>query len=364
MPASITNYQCPHCTGPIHFDSESQKLKCDYCGSLFTNEEIEELFQEKTDAAAAVDIEAQQIDSAELHQWSADEAKHLRAYSCPSCGAELICDEHTAATACPYCGNPTVVPSQFKGALKPDCIIPFKLDKNAAVARLKEHYKGKPLLPTAFSNENHIEEIKGIYVPFWLYDGEAEVDLRYRGDRMHVTRTMNEEITTIEHYLITRSGTVAFNLVPADASSKMPDDLMDAIEPFDYKDLVEFKMSYLPGYLADKYDVSAEDDAHRADRRMKNTASEKIRNTISSYTGLVAEHEMININPGRVHYAFLPLWLLSTQWNGQNYLFVMNGQTGKFIGDLPVDKGRFWMFFAIYAVAIFAVLAALVMFVF
>ena len=60
----------------------------------------------------------------------------MKAYNCPSCGAELICDASTAATSCPYCGNPTVVPGQFSGALKPDYVIPFKLSKEDAVAAL------------------------------------------------------------------------------------------------------------------------------------------------------------------------------------------------------------------------------------
>ena len=61
----------------------------------------------------------------------------MRVYSCPSCGAQLICEETTAATSCPYCGNPTVIPEQFSGILKPDYILPFKLSKEDAVSALK-----------------------------------------------------------------------------------------------------------------------------------------------------------------------------------------------------------------------------------
>ncbi len=70
-------------------------------------------------------------------------AGHEESYTCPSCGAELICDETTAATSCPYCGNTTIVPGQLSGARKPDYIIPFKLSKEDAVAALKNHYKKK-----------------------------------------------------------------------------------------------------------------------------------------------------------------------------------------------------------------------------
>ena len=166
--------------------------------------------------------------SASGSDWGAD-AEKLRVYSCPSCGAELICDETTSATSCPYCGNNTIVPGQFSGALKPDYVLPFKLDKAAAVAALKKHYGGKKLLPKAFSNENHIEEVKGVYVPFWLYDGSAEVDVRCHGTKVSGYSTARENVTVTNHYDVRRAGTVRFERVPVDASSKMPDDHMDAL---------------------------------------------------------------------------------------------------------------------------------------
>ena len=47
----------------------------------------------------------------------------------PDMYAELICDEAAAATSCPYCGNNTIIPGQFRGALRPDLVIPFKVGK-------------------------------------------------------------------------------------------------------------------------------------------------------------------------------------------------------------------------------------------
>lgn len=354
MPDQITNYQCPSCGGPLHFDSETQKLKCDYCGSVFAVAEIEELYQEKNEQAASAGTQLQE--SHDTLQWSEEEAQHMRAYSCPSCGAQLICDENTAATSCPYCGNPTVVPAQFDGALKPDYVIPFKLNKEQAVKKLASYYGGKPLLPSAFSRTNHIEEIKGVYVPFWLYDGAADVRLSYHGTRVHSSRSGDNIITTTEHFQVQREGTVEFNKVPADASSKMPDILMDSIEPFNYSEMVPFQISYMPGYLADKYDVSSEEDAARADIRMKNSAVSEISKTVGGYSSLVSESQQVNIIPERVHYAFLPVWMLSTKWNGKNYLFAMNGQTGKMVGDLPVDKAKMLCYFVGISLALMAVM--------
>ena len=235
MANQVTNYKCPACTGPLRFDSATGKLQCDFCGSSYEVAEIEKLYAEKDAQAAGAFRQAEEQaaadgewTSASGSDWGAD-AEKLRVYSCPSCGAELICDETTSATSCPYCGNNTIVPGQFSGALKPDYVLPFKLDKAAAVAALKKHYGGKKLLPKAFSNENHIEEVKGVYVPFWLYDGSAEVDVRCHGTKVSGYSTARENVTVTNHYDVRRAGPVRFERVPVDASSKMPDDHMDAL---------------------------------------------------------------------------------------------------------------------------------------
>lgn len=342
MASQVTNYKCIACGGPLHFDSDTQKLKCDYCGSLYTNEEIEQLYKEKNEAALQANQEL--LDSFDILHFTDEEMAHLHAYSCPSCGAQMMCDETTAATSCPYCGNNTVVPSQVSGALKPDYIIPFKLNKDDAVNRLRSFYRGKPFIPNVFTTQNHIEEIKGIYVPFWLYDGTAKANMSYRATKSHSYATANENITVVEHYHVRRGGSVTFRHVPADASIKMPDEYMDALEPFYSDDLVEFKMSYMPGYIADRYDVSIEENASRVETRMTNTAYQKIKETAVGYTTLVPEVERLHLRKESVSYAFFPIWLLTTRWNGKSYMFAMNGQTGKMISDdLPVDNVKFFL---------------------
>ncbi|MBQ3076322.1 MAG: hypothetical protein IJC43_00550 [Clostridia bacterium] len=355
MAVQVTNYQCPACNGPLQFDGPSGKLACEYCGSTYPVAEIEAMYAEK-DAKAAGNMAAAEAkrgeDAGEWNlsglndDWGAD-AQGMKAYNCPSCGAELICDATTAATSCPYCGNPTVVPGQFQGMLKPDFVIPFKLKKADAIAALKKHYEGKPLLPGVFKDENHLEEIKGVYVPFWLFDGEGEGDVSYDATRTRTYRDGDEEVTETDHYDVYRSGYVAFERIPVDGSSKMPDDYMDSIEPFNYADLTAFSAAYLPGFLADKYDVSAEESGRRADARAENTVESCLRDTVRGYDTVSVRQRHIRLHRGEVKYALLPVWLLTTKWNDQNYLFAMNGQTGKFVGNLPVDKGKKWRMFAL-----------------
>lgn len=342
MPGNVTNYQCPACTGPLHFEESTGRLECEYCGSGFSVEEIEARFAEKNQRAEEA-----------ASGWGGD-AEHMRAYNCPSCGAELICEETTAATSCPYCGNPNILPGQFGGTKKPDYIIPFKLGKEEAVAALKRHYEGKLLLPKAFASENHLQEIKGVYVPFWLFDAGARVNARFNTTRSHTHRTHREEIITTEHYLVERRGTVQFKRIPVDGASKMPDAHMDAVEPFDYGELKEFSLSYLPGFYADKYDETAEECRARAAGRCRSSAIQAMEDTVRGYHTRVLANADVQLDMGDVKYALFPVWLLNTKWKGKDYLFAMNGQTGKFIGDLPISWGKCAAWFG----GIYAVLAA------
>lgn len=382
MAAQVTNYKCPACTGPLQFDAGSGMLTCEYCGSSYPVAEIEALYAEEDKKAEEAQAQAEEKEKKEKEQaqqaaaaaeaegwdtssmsddWGAD-ADGMKIYNCPSCGAELICDATTAATSCPYCDNPTIVPGQFGGVLKPDYVIPFKLNKEQAIANLKKHYEGRPLLPKAFKEQNHLEEIKGVYVPFWLFDGEGHGNMTFEATQTHTYTSGDYRITQTKYYDVQREGTVAFSKIPVDGSTKMPDDYMDSIEPFDYSEMKPFSTAYLPGYMADKYDVTAEEGGKRADQRAETTVAECLRNTVTGYVGVMESHRRVHLNRGEVKYALLPVWILNTKWNGKKYMFAMNGQTGKFVGDLPVDKKKkSRIFAAVYGISAL-VIGAIVLF--
>jgi len=345
MPTELTNYQCPACSGPLHFDSASGKLKCDYCDSEFEPEAVERIYADKEAAAAAAAKKPRWDTQGAGTEWADEEASKMKAYSCPSCGAQLVCDETTAATSCPYCGNPTVVPGNFSGMLKPDYILPFKKSKEDAVAALRQFYKGKKLLPRKFAAQNHIEEIKGIYVPFWLFDAKTDANIVFEGRKIDVHDDGSDTITVTRHYRVVRSGNAAFSRVPVDGSSKMPDADMDAIEPFDYQALKPFSSAYMPGFLAEKYDVDAAGCQDRATERIRNSTVNAFKETCTGYDEVEEDYTDIDITESSVKYAMMPVWMLSTKWGGKNFIFAMNGQTGRLVGSLPVSPLKFllWM---------------------
>ena len=333
--AVLQEYKCPCCGGAISFDSTLQKLKCPYCDTEFETESLAGY-----DAGLSEDgADDMQWDTSALGEWQDGEENGLRSYVCKSCGGEIVGDANTAATSCPFCGNPVVMMGQFAGALKPDYVIPFKLDKKAAKAGLMNHLSGKRLLPKVFRDQNHIDEIKGVYIPFWLFDTDAEAHVRYRGTKTQHWSDDKYDYTDTSCYLLRRGGSIGFEHVPVDGSSKTANDLMESIEPYDFADAVDFRTAYLAGYLADKYDVDAEESVERANERVKKSTEEAFAATVQGYDSVTVESSTIRLSGGKVKYALYPVWLLNTTWNGSKCTFAMNGQTGKFVGDLPLDKG-------------------------
>ena len=340
--AVLQDFKCPCCDGAIEFDSNLQKMKCPYCSSEFEMADL----QAYSDALNGRLEDNLQWDATAGSEWQPGETEGMRVYTCNTCGGEIVGDETIGATECPFCGNPVVVTGQFAGVLKPDLVIPFKLDKKAAMEALKKHYGGKRLLPKTFKDENRVKEVKGLYVPVWLFNADAQGHVLYKASRVRTWSDSRYRYTETSYFNVIRAGGIGFENVPVDGSTKMDDALMESIEPFDISDAVDFQTAYLAGYLADKYDVDAENSIQRANMRIKQSTEDAFRTTVQGYTSVTPISTNISLQNGTAKYALYPVWILNTQWNGQNYTFAMNGQTGKLAGDLPLDKSAYrkWLF--------------------
>ena len=249
--SDLLEYKCPCCGGAIEFNSTLQKMKCPYCDTEFDMETVKEF----NEAAANQQSDELNWESASDNSWKEDEASGMSVYICQSCGGEIVADESTGASSCPFCGNPVVMSGKFSGTLRPDFIIPFKLDKKAAKEGLTKHLHGKILLPKVFKKENHIDEIKGVYVPFWLFDTDASADIRYHATKTRFWSDSDYDYTETSHYSVFRAGNIGFDQIPVDGSSKIDNDLTESLEPYVISEAVDFATPYLAGYVADKYDV-------------------------------------------------------------------------------------------------------------
>ena len=359
--AQLQQYKCPSCGGGIAFDSTSQKMKCPFCATEFDVSTLQSYDAElKNEQPSEMNWEM------DTQQWSDAEAAGMAVYSCQSCGGEIICDVNTAASQCPYCDNPIVMTAQVSGDLRPDFVIPFKLDKKQAKQAMKDHMIGKKFLPKVFTAENHIDEIKGIYVPFWVFSGDVDASIRYKATRTRMWSDSKYNYTETSFFSVVREGGIGFDMLPVDASTKLADDLMESVEPYDFSQAIDFQTAYLAGFLADKYDVSSQQSIQRANQRFTKSTEDAFRSSVTGFVSVTPEHSSIQLKSSTVKYALLPVWTLNTTWRDEKFVFAMNGQTGKFVGNLPLDKGAFFKWIAlltlIIGAAAFGILMLLQMF--
>ena len=356
---ALMDYKCPNCGGAINFDTSLQKMKCPFCDTEFDMDTLKGY-----DDILNGDLEGEISWSEPEGKWSDGEQDGMSVYVCKSCGGEIVGDDTMGATSCPYCDNPIVMSGKWEKGLRPDLVIPFKLDKKQAKAEFSKYLTGKFLLPKVFKSENHIEEIKGLYVPFWLYDADTDSRMRYKAEKVRTWSDDDYRYTETSHFSVIRGGKYDFRAVPADASAKMDDVLMQSIEPYDLNEAVDFQTAYLAGFLADKYDVNADEQKQGVNDRIRNSVEEAFKNTVEGYTSVIEEQSAINIDNKLTKYALYPVWVLTTRWQDKPYIFAMNGQTGKFVGDLPVDKSLRTMLFAGISVVTAIILFLILYFVF
>ncbi len=360
MANDVFGASCPCCGAPLHFAGGEGKLHCDSCGNEFEKDVMRQVDEALNQANRNSEMNWQ---SGGTQAWSDEEKSGLHAYACTSCGAEIVADKETAATECVYCGNPAIMPGQLSGDFRPDAVLPFVKTKQDAQKAYKDLIKGKRLLPKLFASENRIEKITGVYVPFWMFGCDADADITYRAERVSRHRSGDYDITDTDHYLVLRGGRIGFQNVPVDGSSKFDDALMEAIEPFDSAREAAFSTAYLPGYQAERYDVATEAAKPRADERIRRSVSEVFRGTVNGYTSVTEQSSSVRLQHGGVRNVMMPVWMLNTRWKDKTYTFAMNGQTGKIVGNLPVDKGLAlkWglgLFLGAFA-ALFAIVLAL-----
>ncbi|NLL01292.1 MAG: TFIIB-type zinc ribbon-containing protein [Clostridiales bacterium] len=357
----VTHYKCSNCGADMAFDTGSGMLKCDSCGRVDSIEEM--AGQPKAPSNAQVSYEMDEDDKKALQNafdndyedpTNEDEPTHhptfkegeATEYNCKNCGAVLITDTQTTATKCSFCGAGIVISDRLVGSLAPESVIPFSISKAQAQEAFKKWCRKGLLTPKDFRVADRIKDITGLYVPFWLYDlnGKGEVEATCTRVRTYTRGDWVYKET--KYYHVYRKVDLNYIKVPCDASKKMDDKMMDKLEPYPYKNLKEFKMPYLAGYIAEKYDYDDEELLPRVKSRVESYVDSYLRSTITGYSSVHFNRKHISVKKKRSDYALMPVWMVCYDFNQAEHTFAMNGQTGKIVGRPPISAGKVaaWFF--------------------
>lgn len=299
-------FRCKNCGGNTVYSPEKGKMYCPHCDG---------------------------IDSGEI------EGAGIRA-ECVNCGAPLEIKEYNSTCKCEYCGSYIILDERVEGEYRPRMVLPFQIGMKRAVELLKEEFKSRVFTPGTFLAESTLEEMKGMYVPFWLYDYKADINYIGKGTKVRVWTGGDTEYTETSYYRVARNMGIDFRKVPVDASIAMPDDVMDLMEPFDYNASKEFQAEYMSGFYGEIYNEGADSLEERAKQKAENDADILLKDTLGGYTSLIPERKDIRLSRKEASYALLPVWRYIYKYQEKDYPFYVNGQTGKIIGSTPVSRKK------------------------
>lgn len=344
MSETIT-YKCPNCDAGLIWDADNGRFKCEYCISSFSREELDntegakkaENAMENGEADASSFADSEEIDS-DIESKSEEYCAHMVEYNCPSCGAEILCDENTAAHICCYCHNPVVLTGRLVGDLAPSKIIPFKYSKDEAKSRFLEFVKKKKFVPKDFKDPEHIDKITGIYYPFFLTDADTDSQINARGTKVRSWFAGNYKYTETSHFDIMRRGDIHFEDIATSAFSLADKEMLEGILPYPSEALIDFDMSYLSGFMAKKRNLEKSDLESEVAGKINSYSEQLLRGTIGPYTTLSVKKRRASILRNHWDYSLMPIWLLTYKnKKGKTFTYAMNGYTGKIYGQLPIS---------------------------
>ncbi len=324
----VLDEKCLNCGATIHYKPLLDKFRCDYCRSEFTLEDIKK-YKEKHHQ--------------EVNLNEKSKLEEVDAYYCNNCGASIITLNNTSSTKCVYCKSNAIIKNRLTGLFKPDSLILFQKTKEDAIDAFKKICQGRPLLPKDFNNINNIKEMEGLYVPFWLYDLKNDCYLQADCTRIKTWSDSNYIYTKTSFYKVERGGSLSFYNVPNDAATRFDDEIMNAIEPFNFNNLKKFETSYLAGFLAEKYDEEKNKVFAKVQKRIENDSTNYLRGQITSYQTVNVLDNKNLVSKEKIKYVLLPVWVLNIKYQDKVYHFAMNGETGKLVGEIPVDKKKMFL---------------------
>ena len=324
----IVSYKCPNCGGELRFEPGTNKLVCKWCRSELHIDQVQQ--QEESKAQESTQDQSSKDD---------EEGK---IYTCPSCGAQIMTDSTTAATFCYYCHNPALIPGRMTGDDKPDYILPFEVTKENALQIFDQWIKGKKYIPDAFYSKDQMEKVSGVYFPFMLYTCKIDGHIDAQGTQVIERREGDFKVIERSIYHVRRDGDMEVKNVTRNALKKANKKLVEGVIPYDMEKIKPFNMSYLSGFQAETKDLGPDDFKDEVEQEVRDYAVSRLQESVSGYSDLTITSDNTRLVDPTWKYAMMPVWTLTYKepGTGKIYYFSVNGQTGKPIGELPVDEGK------------------------
>ncbi|MBF9144232.1 hypothetical protein [Hymenobacter properus] len=329
---------CPGCGAQLVFQADTQQLGCTHCGATQALEFSQNRLKENE---LTGDIDQELDPSRYVEQ---------QLFSCPSCGARTRVAADAPTLNCGFCGSRAINPeAQRTRLIEPAGVLPFRLSREAAVERFRRWIGTSWLAPNDLAKAANLDNLHGMYVPFWTFDAEAHSDWDgERGDYYYVTVsgtdgrgnrvTRQERRTNWTHHSGTHDDFYDDLLLPASRGLTRHHKNAEEVLDYDLQEVVDYDPRVLLGWEAEVYDL----DLHAGRAQAHDIIRQRERDACSELLGGDTQRDLrvdTSLSYESFKHLLLPLWLCAYTYRGKLYHFLVNGQTGKVSGSRPLS---FW----------------------
>lgn len=342
-----TDKKCDSCGGTMNFDPASGLLLCPYCGGTKEIKVNEEKFVAK---------ELDYFSGAEGN--SCDWGTETKTVVCKGCGAETVYRAKDIANSCPYCGSNQVMEASAENVMAPGGVVLFRIDAKTASQCFKNWIGRQFFCPRQAKQSAKPKAFQGLYIPYWTFDTKTNSQYYGQYGRQRTVKVDGKTVTKTEWYSTNGHYQIHFDDILVCGASDKNQQMLERIEPYDTKQVVEYKPEYMAGFVAESYTVKAKTAWERAKTKIASTIREGIRNKIQREHN-TAHARVLNVQTSYLDvtykYLLLPVWISSFQYNGKIYQFMINGQTGEVYGKTPISWQKVLMLIGAALLAFFLI---------
>ncbi|MFQ9516610.1 MAG: hypothetical protein ACLRZ9_12405 [Eubacterium sp.] len=319
------NIRCKNCGADMIFDPQTGKMLCKSCGSKqwigFKDyrEELRPISERNVDEIK---------DKAVHHDWMLEGDTAI----CKNCGGEVSFSISDNTVVCPYCGSNLVVKDLERKTLSPDGVIPFKLSEKDARKAFNKWVNNKFLCPKVVKRIVKKEKFQGIYLPCWTFDVQTHIAC---------TGTYMDKKNKV-HF--SDAGKKFINDRIVIATDKYEVEHIREVYPYKTERNRPYRDEYVAGFVSEKYTVAIEkswrDERPLMEEDIKKKAIKEIKLKYATFKNVTVNEITVTFGEPKYKYLLIPVWLSEFEYKGETYEFVINGETGKAAGELPVSNRK------------------------
>lgn len=348
--------RCPKCgSTDVRLKLGTDVLVCQFCRNEWHGTRAEEAFG----LGDGLDQLRGTVIASGARDIQADTAS-LMSFKCTGCGAEVTINTESTMTArCHWCRHVFGVNEQVANGAVPDAVLPFRISKDDAVARIRQFVDKRRLFALkAFKDQFTPENVVGVYLPYMIVDSNVSASVAGKGEiktREYTRGTGDKKQTYYDAdvYQVERHVDFTVDDLTLESSAERgnldalanTNNIINTILPFDTKNALKWNASFLTGFTSEKRNLDVEKLRPRLEDQLLSIARAEVEDSVRRYTrGVRWEQERLEVHGTRWVSMYLPVWLYSYHQPGKNggmlHYIAVNGRTGETMGSVPVQQWK------------------------